>query len=67
MRSSYYAMLVVIAAAMAAVVGSLVVFGGYLLGRLARRGTPRQISSSDHDPASSGQSVSADRGRELRP
>jgi hypothetical protein len=35
-RSSYYAMLVIIAAAVAAVVGLVAVAGGYLVGRLAR-------------------------------
>lgn len=42
MRSSYHAMLVIIAAAIAAVVGSLVVLAGYQIGRLVRRGEPHQ-------------------------
>lgn len=37
MRSSYYGMLVVLAAAVAAVLGLFVVAGGYLVGRLIRR------------------------------
>jgi hypothetical protein len=40
MRSSYYAMLVIIAAAVAAVIGLLVVAVGYQVGRLARRLRP---------------------------
>lgn len=41
MRSSYYAMLVIIAAAVATVVGLLVVAVGYQVGRLVRRATVR--------------------------
>jgi hypothetical protein len=40
MRSSYYGMLVFLAAAVAAVLGLLVVAGGYLVGRMARRVKP---------------------------
>jgi hypothetical protein len=40
MRSSYYAMLVVLAGAVAAVLGLVVVPGGYLVGHLVRRLTP---------------------------
>jgi hypothetical protein len=40
MRSSYYAMLVFLAAAVAAVLGLFVVAGGYLVGRLVRRLRP---------------------------
>ena len=40
MRSSYYAMLVIIAAAVAAVLGLVAVAGGYLVGRLVRRLKP---------------------------
>ena len=40
MRSSYYGMLVFLAAAVAAVLGLFVVAGGYLVGRLARRLKP---------------------------
>jgi hypothetical protein len=41
MRSSYYAMLVIIAAAVAAVIGLLVVAVGYRVGRLVRRRQPQ--------------------------
>jgi len=37
MRAGYYTMLIVIAAAMSAVAGLFVVWGGYWLGRQARR------------------------------
>ncbi len=40
MRSSYYGMLVFLAATVAAVLGLFVVAGGYLVGRLARRLKP---------------------------
>lgn len=40
MRSSYYGMLVFLAAAVAAVIGLFVVAGGYLVGRLVRRQKP---------------------------
>ena len=40
MRSSYYGMLIFLAAAVAAVLGLLVVAGGYLVGRLVRRLRP---------------------------
>ena len=40
MRSSYYGMLVFLAATVAAVLGLLVVAGGYLVGSLARRLKP---------------------------
>jgi hypothetical protein len=40
MRSSYYGMLVFLAAAVAAVLGLFVVAGGYLVGRLVRRLKP---------------------------
>jgi len=39
-RSAYFEMLVIIAAAVAAVLGLLVVAGGYLVGRLVRRLKP---------------------------
>jgi hypothetical protein len=41
MRSSYYAMLVIIAAAVAAVIGLLVVAVSYQVGRLVRRRQPQ--------------------------
>jgi hypothetical protein len=41
MRSSYYAMLVFLAAAVAAVIGLLVVAVGYQVGRLVRRRQPQ--------------------------
>ena len=40
MRSSYYAMLVIIAASVAAVLGLVAVAGGYFVGRLVRRLKP---------------------------
>ena len=45
MRSSYHAMLVFLGASVAAVLGSVVVSGGYLLGRLARDKRRRQGDS----------------------
>jgi hypothetical protein len=42
MRASYYASLIVIAAAISAVLGLLVVWGGYWLAHLAGRGGPGQ-------------------------
>ena len=45
MRSSYYGMLVFLAAAVAAVLGLVVVAGGYLVGRLVRR-----LRSETSDP-----------------
>ncbi len=41
MRASYYASLIVIAAAVSAVLGLVVVWGGYWLARLAGAGRPR--------------------------